>query len=391
MNLTMDTGNRPIYKKHNSFVELRHRHDDALAEAMIRVAAVRGREDLAEGFSTAHRSILGQVYEDLFGPARPDNGPKFSLAPNVVQEIATYDDAVLPRYLVHRYRYEVYPQKRVLDEYPPYLQIEPASVCNFRCVFCFETDPTFTAKSQGYMGQMAFDLFRKIIDQAQGNVEFISLASRGEPLLCKDIIPMLRYTEGKFLNLKLNTNASLLDEAKCHAILSGGVRTVVFSADAAEEPLYSKLRVNGDLASVLHNVEQFQKIRQTQYPSVPVITRVSGVQFSDDQSLDSMQRVWGSLVDQVAFVQYNPWENVYSRPTTDLVEPCSDLWRRMFVWWDGKINPCDVDYKSTLSVGTFPENTLSALWGSAGYSSLRDSHVNARRESISPCNRCAVI
>ena len=157
----MDTGNRPIYKKHNSFVELRHRHDDALAEAMIRVAAVRGREDLAEGFSTAHRSILGQVYEDLFGPARPDNGPKFSLAPNVVQEIATYDDAVLPRYLVHRYRYEVYPQKRVLDEYPPYLQIEPASVCNFRCVFCFETDPTFTAKSQGYMGQMAFDLFRQ--------------------------------------------------------------------------------------------------------------------------------------------------------------------------------------------------------------------------------------
>ena len=387
----MDTGNRPIYKKHNSFVEIRHRHDDALAEAMIRVAAVRGREDLAEGLSTAHRSVLGQVYEDLFGPARPDNGPRFSLAPNVVQEIATYDDAVLPRYLVHRYRYEVYPQKRILDEFPPYLQIEPASVCNFRCVFCFETDPTFTAKSQGYMGQMAFDLFRQIIDQAQGNVEFILLASRGEPLLCKDIIPMLRYTEGKFLNLKLNTNASLLDEAKCHAILSGGVKTVVFSADAAEEPLYSKLRVNGDLASVLHNVEQFQKIRQTQYPRVPVITRVSGVQFSDDQSLDSMQRVWGSLVDQVAFVQYNPWENVYSRTITDLVEPCSDLWRRMFVWWDGKTNPCDVDYKSTLSVGTFPENTLSALWGSAGYSSLRDSHVNARRESISPCNRCAVI
>ena len=387
----MDTGNRPIYKKHNSFIEIRHRHDDALAEAMNRVAAVRGREDLAKGFSTAHRSILSQVYEDLFGPARPDNEPKFSLAPNVVQEIATYDDAVLPRYLVHRYRYEVYPQKRVLDEYPPYLQIEPASVCNFRCVFCFETDPTFTAKSEGYMGQMAFDLFRQIIDQAQGNVEFISLASRGEPLLCKDIIPMLRYTEGKFLNLKLNTNASLLDEAKCHAILSGGVRTVVFSADAAEEPLYSKLRVNGDLASVLHNVEQFQKIRQTQYPRVPVITRVSGVQFSDDQSLDSMQRVWGSLVDQVAFVQYNPWENVYSQPTTDLAEPCSDLWRRMFVWWDGKINPCDVDYKSTLSVGTFPENTLSVLWGSPGYSSLRDSHVNARRESISPCNRCAVV
>lgn len=391
VNLAMETGSGPIYKKHNSFVEIRHGHDNALAAVMIRVAALRGRDDLANGLSDAHRKILAQVYKDLFDPAGPEREPRFSLAPNVVQEIATYDDIVLPRYLVHRYRYEVFPQLKVLDEYPPYLQIEPASVCNFRCVFCFETDPTFTAKSAGYMGQMSFELFRQIVDQAQGNVEFISLASRGEPLLCKDIIPMLSYTQGKFLNLKLNTNASLLDEAKCHAILSGGVKTVVFSADAAEEPLYSKLRVNGNLATVLSNIERFQKIRQTQYSSLPVITRVSGVQFSDDQSLDSMQRVWGSLVDQVAFVQYNPWENVYSRSITDLGEPCSDLWRRMFVWWDGKVNPCDVDYKSTLSVGTFPGHTLSAMWRSSGYSSLRDAHLTGRRDGVGPCNRCAVV
>ena len=32
------------------------------------------------------------------------------------------------------------------------------------------------------MGQMTLDLFKKVIDQAQGNIEFISLASRGEPL-----------------------------------------------------------------------------------------------------------------------------------------------------------------------------------------------------------------
>lgn len=387
----MEMGSGPIYKKHNSFVEIRHGHDDALAAVMARVAALRERGDLAKGLSVSHRNILSQVFEDLLDPAGPEREQKFCLAPNVVQEIATYDDAVLPRYLVHRYRYEVFPQQKILDEYPPYLQIEPASVCNFRCVFCFETDPTFTAKSQGYMGQMSFDLFRQIVDQAQGNIEFVSLASRGEPLLCKDIIPMLNYAQGKFLNLKLNTNASLLDEAKCHAILSGGVKTVVFSADAAEEPLYSKLRVNGNLATVLGNIERFQKIRQTQYSSVPVITRVSGVQFSDDQSLDSMQRVWGNLVDQVAFVQYNPWENVYSRDIASLAEPCSDLWRRMFVWWDGKVNPCDVDYKSTLSVGTFPEHTLSALWRSSGYSGLRDAHLHGRRECIGPCNRCAVV
>ena len=53
---------------------------------------------------------------------------------------------------------------------------------------------------------------------------------------------MLAYTNDKFLNLKINTNASLLNENKIHAILSSGVKTLVFSADAADEKLYAKLR-----------------------------------------------------------------------------------------------------------------------------------------------------
>ena len=144
------------------------------------------------------------------------------------------------------------------------------------------------------MGQMTLDLFKHIIDQAVGNVEFLSLASRGEPLICKDIVPMLEYARGKFLNLKINTNASLMTENLCHALLCGGTRTIVFSADAAEETLYSKLRVNGKLDRVLKNIERFQKIRETQYPQTQLITRVSGVMFDQEkQNMESMQRLWG--------------------------------------------------------------------------------------------------
>ena len=141
-----------------------------------------------------------------------------------MSEIHTLPESSLLKYIVHRYRYEMFPQIKEIDDYPPYLQIEPSSICNFRCVFCFETDTTFTNKKNGFMGRMTYDLFKKIIDNAEGRVEFISLASRGEPLACQDIEKMLIYTKGKFLNLKINTNASMLDESKCHAILSGGVK-----------------------------------------------------------------------------------------------------------------------------------------------------------------------
>ena len=71
---------------------------------------------------------------------------------------------------------------------------------------------------------MKLETFKLMIDQAEGNIEFISLASRGEPLLCPDFKEMLSYTRDKFYNLKINTNASLLDEKMSHAILESGVK-----------------------------------------------------------------------------------------------------------------------------------------------------------------------
>ena len=40
------------------------------------------------------------------------------------------------RYLVYRYKYNKYPDLKILSDYPPCLQIEPSSICNYRCI-CF--------------------------------------------------------------------------------------------------------------------------------------------------------------------------------------------------------------------------------------------------------------
>ena len=122
-------------------------------------------------------------------------------------------------------------------------RVEPTSICNYRCVFCFQTNKEFTDKKSGFMGHMKLETYKKAVDQCQDNIEFISLASRGEPLSNPLIGKMLEYSNGKFLNLKINTNASLLNENKIHAILSNDVRTLVFSADAADEELYSNLEL----------------------------------------------------------------------------------------------------------------------------------------------------
>ena len=40
------------------------------------------------------------------------------------------------RYLAYRYKYKVYPLLKLQDNYPPCVQIEPTSKCNFRCIMC---------------------------------------------------------------------------------------------------------------------------------------------------------------------------------------------------------------------------------------------------------------
>ena len=155
--------------------------------------------------------------------------------------------------------------------------------------------------------------------------------------------------------------------------------------------MYSKLRVNGKLEKILENIKKFNEIKFKQYPDSKIITRVSGVKVNDKQNLDEMEKYWGNLVDQVAFVNYVPWENVYVSGETKIQTPCSDLWRRMFIWWDGKTNPCDVDYKSNLSVGSIENNNISKLWKSAHYNELRKKHELKLRSKISPCSRCSVV
>ena len=76
---------------------------------------------------------------------------------------------------------------------------------------------------------------------------------------------------------------------------------------------------------------------------------------------------------------------------TGVNSPCSDLWRRMFIWWDGKIAMCDVDYLTKLSKETIQNKTISDVWNGETYANLRKKHISRKRCSIEPCSRCVVV
>ena len=62
-----------------------------------------------------------------------------------------------------------------------------------------------------------------------------------------------------------------------------------------------------------------------------------------------------------------------------------------FVWHDGGLNPCDVDYRSTLKVGSAHDASLSSIWTGPLYEQYRQAHLSGRRETMSPCGRCEFV
>jgi hypothetical protein len=130
---------KKIYIKHNSFFGLRMRNKKNIKNFISGIKLILDDDNNCKNLSLNFLRILKLVKKDLF-KKNFEKKPKFKLTPNVIQEIETLNVDQIPKYLVHRYRYEIYPQLRIFDDFPPLLQIEPTSICNYRCVFCYQFD-----------------------------------------------------------------------------------------------------------------------------------------------------------------------------------------------------------------------------------------------------------
>ena len=101
-----------------------------------------------------------------------------------------------------------------------------------------------------------------------------------------------------------------------------------------------------------------------------------------------MNDFYKDFADEIALVNYNPWQSAYDNDINEIKSVCSELYRKMFIWWDGKVNPCDFDYKSILSKWNVKDHSIKSIWNSDYYNKLRALHKNKKRNQIEPCKRC---
>lgn len=347
---------------------------------------IKSRDISKAEFSEEDKKIIEIICKSL----QETKKLPFALFPNEVAFLQHNDITIWCEYLIFRYKLRMYPKLKKVSEFPVYMLIEPVSTCNLRCIMCFQSDKTFTKKP--YMGSMSFEVFKSIIDQAvEGGTKAITLASRGEPTLNKNLGKMLEYTKGKFFEVKVNTNGTRMTEKLCHEILSSGVTELVWSIDAHSKALYEEIRLRGKFDVVIKNIKMFNDIREEYYPDSILKTTAGGVMFHEEQNIQEFTDFFNNIADNVsAQTIENRWNTYENKITPEIVSPCEYLWERMYVWFDGKCNPCDVDYKSMLTVGDIGDNSIREIWHGETYKKLRNDHIEKERNKWNPCDRCGI-
>ena len=314
---------------------------------------------------------------------------EFSLTPHEIHYLLMAPKENWLDFIIHRYKFKLFPTKKILSEFPVHVAIEPTSICNLRCIMCFQCDETF-GKNKKFMGYMKWDLFKKIIDEvAENKCQAVTFASRGEPTLHKEFTEMLKYCHKKnIIDMKVNTNATQLNDKLINSILSSNVTTVVLSVDATDKETYEKIRVKGKWEKVLANIIRFNEIRKADFPNSITQTRISGVAVQEAQSPNEMEKFWSKYVDYVSIRREIPRWDSYNNTPNDLEGVCNLLYERVYVWFDGTTVPCDFDYKSYLNLGNAQHQSIKQIWHGEKYQKLRMEHNTRNRKKVEPCRRC---
>ncbi len=300
---------------------------------------------------------------------------------------------------------------------PIKLWIETTSRCNLECRLCANKDLPLNQK-----GDLSFELYKKIIDEAKNFVFDINLFHRGEPLLNKDLIKMIGYAENNNLKTRLHTNATILtQEISKHLILSG-LDFISFSFDGYSKETYEKNRIGADFDTTLQNIINFLKIKKELKSKTPY-TVIQIMEFDENLTTEDFkaQKIsfinnfknlplnkiiirkphnWGGLIKikDKNLADINLSNNIkgagiknkykLTRKANITHSTCTFPWYSLTIFYDGKVYLCPQDFNGKILIGDVSKDSIQDIFNNELIQKVRLKFKNNNINDLSPCNKC---
>ena len=272
---------------------------------------------------------------------------------------------------------------RTLAAMPNSLDIELTNRCNLNCPKC----------PRGSMGRpegdMSVDLFKNIIDSSFPYIYFSWLHLFGEPLLNSNVLEMIQYASRKGVACGISTNATTLDEKLSKELCRSGLDTIIFSIDATTKKTYKRIRPGGSFNRVIKNTENFLNLPERKNIKHTIIQMI---QMNGNQNeVDGFIKKWKGSDRSVHIKQETSWAGYFkNKSQLNSIKhfPCSKLWERLTVDWQGDVSICCRDYKMQTKLGNITTQPFTKIWNSKQMFDLRKALIKNELENVPLCKSC---
>jgi radical SAM protein with 4Fe4S-binding SPASM domain len=152
---------------------------------------------------------------------------------------------------------------------PLALEMDITNQCNLRCVMCSFSHPSYYSVPRRHLSVAKFtELAAQLFDR----VHRVSLSYGTEPLLHKDIEQFFAIlSRHRVPYTFMNTNGLLLRESLIESMVEHGFSSLFVSVDAATPEMYERIRVGGDFAKLMRNLELLRATKRrlgVEHPSL---------------------------------------------------------------------------------------------------------------------------
>jgi radical SAM protein with 4Fe4S-binding SPASM domain len=302
------------------------------------------------------------------------------------------------------YLFSLLIRKPVVWGMPHTLSVEPVTRCNLSCPECPVGNHTLNRPS----GEMAPELFRKILDPAAPKLMHLILYFQGEPFLSPHLFELIGYAKQRSLYVSTSTNGHYLDEKNIRKLLTSGLDRLIISLDGASQESYEKYRVGGDFQKVKKGIQELVQRKEKGHFRKPLIIiqflmfrhnlheREQMKYLARELGVDRLEFKTAQFYDLSEDNQLIPEDPVFSRYRKEgqkyvlkyvLKNRCPRLWNTAVITWDGKMVPCCFDKNAECLLGDLNKRTLQEVWFSGSFTRFRTRVLRARKE-IPMCRNC---
>ena len=303
----------------------------------------------------------------------------------------------------------VRPLAKTLEEWPGALLIDITNRCNAKCVWCPNPDLT-------HVGAMDMDVYRKIIDDYGSRGGVVTFGTFGEPLMDKHMKERIEYLKRypKIHKIEVLTNGFFLNDKMVPLLIEHGVGVDISLDELDKQTFEDVKKMSFDV--VRDNIVNFLEINSKASRPVPVNIRIKTLKTVEETLAQELFKIiashdcsvvlnsiddniisnWAGKLDKEAFIKEyeisSPDKTRYThkRFNQTNVAPCTQLWKWMVVYWDGRVVLCCADMFSRSIVGDLKLNSITEIWNGPDLKKLRGQMVNRKRFEVPICQDCDI-